>query len=76
MGGDRALAISFLLDFYIDDDVPRTIVTFTGGRQFELNTIDAVDAVDKEDEDEDEGDLETVLQLGYEGVFRDETAES
>lgn len=59
--------------FLLSSNVPRAIVIFTGSRQFELNTIDAVDAVDEENKNEDECDFQTVLQLGYEGIFRDET---
>lgn len=39
--------------------------------ELDLDAVDTIDAVNEENQDEDEGDLQTVLQLRNDGVFRD-----
>lgn len=50
----------------------RCLVTLGSLGQLHLHPVDAVDAVNKENQDEDEGDLQTILELRNDGVFRDE----
>jgi hypothetical protein len=53
-------------------DVRRGACVFGGGRQLDLDAVDAVDAINEEDQDEDKGDLQPVLDLGHNGVLGDE----
>lgn len=53
----------------------RSVVTLTSLGQLDLNPVDPVDGVDEQNQDENEGDLEAVLELGNNGVLRDESDE-
>jgi hypothetical protein len=60
------------LDMGRTADVRRGAGILGGGCQLDLDAVDAVDAVDEEDQDEDEGDLEPILDFGYERILGDE----
>lgn len=52
----------------------RCCIALGGLRQLNLHAVHAVDAVDEQNQDEDEGDLQTVLEFGNNGVLGDEAA--
>lgn len=53
-------------------DVPSLLSLFGSGGELKLDAINAIDAVNEEDENEDEGNLHPVLDLGDDGILRDE----